>query len=75
MKSQMPYTEHLYCYNCGGAAILKRSVDEPYPGQPITLYTSSCCDASIINQWDNSVSQISLSQEYERQLSMECSDD
>ena len=75
MKSRMPYTEHLYCYNCGGAALLRGSVDEPYPGQTIILYTSSCCDASIINQWGNSVNQVSLAQEYERQLSMECSDD
>ena len=75
MKSQMPYTEHLYCYSCGEAATLRESVDEPYPGQTITLYTSSCCDASIINQWGNVMSQISLAQEYERQLSMECSDD
>ena len=75
MKSRVLYTEHLYCYNCGKTATLKRSVDEPYPGQTITLYTSSCCDASIINQWGNYMRQAFLAQEYERQLSMEYSDD
>ena len=68
-------SEHLYCYTCGGHTTLRKTVDEPYPGQTITLYTSACCDASIINQWGNSMSQIFLAQEYERQLSMECSDD
>ena len=75
MKYHAPYTECLYCYDCGWHTTLRKTVDEPYPGQTITLYTSSCCDASIINQCGNVMSQISLAQEYERQLSMECSND
>ena len=75
MKSQALSTERLYCYECGEATSVRKSVDEPYPGQFITLYTSSCCDASIINHWGNAMSQVFLGQEYERQLSVECSDD
>ena len=71
----MNLSNHLYCYNCGEPTTLRKTIDEPYPGQTITLYTSACCDASIINQWGNSMNQIFLAQEYERQLSMECSDD
>lgn len=58
-------TNHFYCASCQQKCSLTKHIEEAYPGQFVTLFTSNCCDDQVVDWQSLPVPHNLLSRSYD----------
>ena len=56
------------CASCGNSCSVIKVQEEYYPGEFIDLYTSSCCNAQVMDEDSRDYRQVTLKQYFRYQV-------